>query len=161
MNRFKLAAVGSILIASSLYFAACSDEGENENDKPDIFEQVEMYYSDLNGITKCSEISSYSTAKASLENNPKMSKACEKYKSSLTGTAGNNVDKLIKNLDNSGYYLAAFLLLNRLTDQISECTPDTVNTRDKAMKDWEAIFEKHGCGDILTKAEAVAKKRGE
>ncbi len=157
MNRFKLAAVGSILIACGLSFAACSDEGENENDKPDIFEQVEDIYTNLNPKSKCSEIISFSDGKA--HDNPKLKTACDDYKSSLQ-KAGNNVDKLTKNFDNSGYYLAAFLLLNKLTDQIAECTSDPANSREQATKSWSNLFESNGCDDILEKADAIAKKRG-
>ena len=154
-----MAALGSILLACGLSFAACSDEGENENDKPDIFEEIEDIYSELNGKTKCSEVSSYAVGKA--HDNVKLKKACEKYNTSLRETAGGNVDKLVKNLDNSGYYLAGFLLLYRLTDQVSECTPDIGFTRDKAMTDWENLFNSNDCNGIIDKADSIAKKRGE
>lgn len=158
MNKYK-AAVVSILIACGLSFAACSEDGENENDKPDIYTQVETFYNDINGTTKCSDI--YNKAVKYTNDNVNLTNACEDYNESLTGKASGNVDRLIRNFDNSGYYLAMFILLDRLTEQVHSCSADRDGkTTTETSKAWQELFEKNGCSGILDKADEIAKDRG-
>ena len=85
-----------------------------------------------------------------------MEKACTQYAESRS-SKGINGDpkKLSHDMDNSGYYYAAYSLAFKLGESIDKCTGATVNTKEATDKYANVFKNTPGCEDFLDDARKV------
>ena len=179
MSEFlKKMLMASVIFCCGFGFAACSDDDDNnENNVPEIFTEVSKVWEGLGcsgnindfgcSVTKCSELRN--TLKELEKESLLMDEACKGYKESLNKADGKTPEKkvetLIKDYDNSGYYLSAFLIANGLTEKFTTCEEaglqgellkkDQEDTRDAWSKHFSAE-----CDGFLGSAKTVAQSRG-
>ncbi|MBQ9242287.1 MAG: hypothetical protein IJ165_03540 [Proteobacteria bacterium] len=142
--------------ALCLGLTACSDEDQaNEEEKPLIYESIEAVYESIGHETNCGKITQYLSDNS--VNNQRMEKACTEYNKSLADNK-NDPKKLSHNMDNSGYYMAAYLLTDKLSDSIDTCTGEN-GAAKVAAEAFVNFFKANKCDTYLDDAQRVTARK--
>lgn len=168
MSSFlKKLLLASAIFGMGLSAVACGgDDDPNETDMPQIFEEVSNIWEKANcsnseGMISCSTQCA-AIHKVILEIKDKnvvpLKDACAEYNKSLEAMKG-KPEKLAGDMDNSGFYLSSYILLNNMQKAFYGCAIDSVG-QDQIKTDWEKLFNDRGCTTLLSDAEKVVKARG-
>ena len=157
MKKIKDITLGALIAAGlCLGFSACSDEEQaNEEEKPLIFSSLEAVYESLGHENNCGKIVQYLNDKSI--NNQQMERACTSYNDSLASNK-NDPKKLSHDMDNSGYYMAAYLWASKISDNIDACSGEQGSAK-VAAEAYEAFFKANHCDTYLDDAKRVTTKK--
>ncbi len=159
----------SAILGLGLNVVACGDDDDvNENDTPEIFTEIAMMWDAAGCVTthgvvscekSCATISSQVINKTKMDRDVVFKSACEQYKQSLKNNGG-KASNLSEDMDNSGFYLSAYMLANSMQKEFYVCSATDGVDAEKVKRDWEAMFKEKGCDNFLTDAETIVKSRG-
>lgn len=157
MKKIKDITLGALIAAGlCLGFSACSDEEQaNEEEKPLIFSSMEDVFENLGHASNCGKIIQYLNDKSL--NNQQMEKACASYAESLAANK-NDPKKLSHDMDNSGYYMAAYLWTAQISDNIDLCDGEQ-GAAKVAADAFVNFFKANKCDTYLEDALRVTTKK--
>ena len=158
----------SAVLGLGLNVAACGGDDEiNENDTPEIFTEISTMWDaagceTTHGVVSCSKSCAQVLSmimKTKKDREVVFKDACAQYNESLRNN-GNKASSLSKNMDNSGYYLSAYILANSMQKEFYVCTADGGANAETVKKAWEDLFKDRGCTTFLGDAAGIVKDRG-
>ncbi len=152
----------ALVLSMGCAFVACSEDKDDDPEQPPILDEVSVLWENMGGDSAFKGDASPScdsivTAVDNFSNNREKSliDACAKYQTE----AARGVSKLVSDGDYSGFYLAAFILANRMDKASKTCVKGT-NDSVSTSKKYHDLFERKGnCTSFLSDAETIVSKR--
>lgn len=131
---------------------ACQDEISDQAEIPSMYLQVEELNEYINSQSNCDTMYD-AIEKFSDEKRKPWDDACNDYNASKSKA---NADILAKRLTNSGYYMAMYILIDRLQKHISTCQSGKKNASD-TLELYNHLFESD-CSALKADASEIVKK---
>ena len=167
----------SILLAALLglglgTFSGCSDEDNDERDVPAVWNVVSQMYEKLEHKKDCREVQNYldtSEVREPQVNLAALTEACKEYRDRRDNDNKGRYESLALDKTNSGYYQSAFILMDKIYDDIVlNCTTSAgagrVPTVDSASVKgtFDALMGpgKGNCEAFVNDAKTFVDKRG-
>lgn len=149
----------ALIAACSLCFVcvACEDDIPDQTHEPQIHKIVGELHDKLSTKSSCANmlegIKSFADAYDDDKEKSSLAEACSDYLNAKK-EAG-SLENLATRLTNSGYYMAALILIDRYHNQALACTGG--GPASEVKKKYEALFD-DDCGQVFDDAKDVAKK---
>ena len=136
-------------------FCACSEDITDESNAPALYLQVKNL-AELLGTNPGTACSTYHNAIKKYEDNYSMEGACLEYNETR---ANRSLENVAYNLTNSGFYMTAFILIDRWNDAIANCAAGNNSdiSSNKVTKEYQELFDVNGCENILSDADSITK----
>lgn len=131
---------------------ACQDEITDQAEIPSMYLQVEELNEYVNSQFNCDTMYD-AIEKFSDEKRKPWDDACNDYNANKSKA---NADILAKRLTNSGYYMAMYILIDRLQKHISTCQSGKKNASD-TLELYNDLFESD-CSALKADASEIVKK---
>lgn len=149
----------ALIAACSLCFVcvACEDDIPDQTHEPQIHKIVGELHDKLSTKSSCANmlegIKSFADAYDDDKEKSSLVEACSDYLNAKK-EAG-SLENLATRLTNSGYYMAALILIDRYHNQALACTGG--GPASEVKKKYEDLFD-DDCGQVFDDAKDVAKK---
>lgn len=126
------------LIGFCGFVCACQEESNGDTGEPEIYDLLEnkLFGNKAVNLKDCKSVEN---AMSQLKNNNSYKSACEEY-----GTMKQNsttIDEVITENRNAGYYMAAYIWIMQIYDNLSACDNDEKLNYKNILNECEGLFD--------------------
>ena len=157
MTRLRIIALCAAMIGVGITsLSACQEEKTDERVQPEIWKYVSEMYDKFGTERDCSNLNSAIVQSVDPKN---LAKGCSEYNESYQKNG--SLESLTHDQTNSGFYQAAFILFDKIQDNIDHCEESPRGaTRESVSKEFLDRVNKDGqCNAFVKDCKAFMKSR--
>ncbi|MBO4349866.1 MAG: hypothetical protein J6A01_02845 [Proteobacteria bacterium] len=142
MTRLRIIALCAAMIGVGVTsLSACYEEKTDERIQPEIWKSVSEMYDNFGTETDCAALNTAISEKIDPKN---WAKACSEYNESFKKNG--SLESLTHDQTNSGFYQAAFILYDKIQDNIDHCTESVRTKRETVSNEFQKrVNDKEQC----------------
>ena len=157
MTRFRIIALCAAMIGIGFAsLSACSEEKTDERIQPDIWKSISQMHDDFGTETDCTKLFDAISQKVDKE---EMARSCNEYKESLKKNG--DLESLTHDQTNSGFYQAAFILFNTISNNVEHCEESARGTKKETVRETikEYIKANEECESFIADCKTFMNSR--